>query len=150
MLLLYYGLIKTDATMIISINAVGCVIEVTYLVLFVFYASKQEKVGLCLFRRRFPPVFRIFFLMYGLLFLSQMATLKLVLLFIVGFILILSMTMFLLKERQRVNIVGWICAAFSIAVFASPLSIMVSEFQMKCYMNFNGRLLKCMFVDVRG
>ncbi|KAK3418206.1 hypothetical protein EUGRSUZ_H04154 [Eucalyptus grandis] len=69
-LLLYYGVLKTNATMIISINAIGIVIELTYLILFLIYASTKE------------------------------------------------------KGPQRVDAVGWICAAFNLAVFAAPLSIM--------------------------
>ncbi|KAF8007013.1 hypothetical protein BT93_K1116 [Corymbia citriodora subsp. variegata] len=68
-LLLYYGVLKTDATMIISINAIGIVIELVYLLLFFIYASKKE------------------------------------------------------KGRQRINAIGWICAAFNVAVFAAPLSM---------------------------
>lgn len=45
MLLLYYGVLKTDASMIISINAIGIAIEVTYLTIHVIYASKAAKVS---------------------------------------------------------------------------------------------------------
>ncbi|KAI6692827.1 hypothetical protein NL676_020537 [Syzygium grande] len=96
-LLLYYGVLKTNATMIISINAIGIVIESAYLLLFLIYASTKEK----------------------------MYTAKLLLVFNVGgFGVMMALTIFLLKGRQRINAVGWICAAFNLAVFASPLSIM--------------------------
>ncbi|XP_030475899.1 bidirectional sugar transporter SWEET9-like [Syzygium oleosum] len=96
-LLLYYGVLKTNATMIISINAIGIVIELAYLLLFLIYASTKEK----------------------------MYTAKLLLVFnIGGFGVMMGLTIFLLKGRQRINAVGWICAAFNLAVFAAPLSIM--------------------------
>ncbi|XP_030539916.2 bidirectional sugar transporter SWEET9-like [Rhodamnia argentea] len=96
-LLLYYGVLKTNATMIISINALGIVIELAYLLIFLIYASTKEK----------------------------MYTARLLLLFNVGgFGVMMALTIFLLKGRQRVNAVGWICAAFSLAVFTAPLSIM--------------------------
>ncbi|KAI6692413.1 hypothetical protein NL676_020123 [Syzygium grande] len=96
-LLLYYGVLKTNATMIITINAIGIVIELTYLVLFLIYASTKEK----------------------------MYTAKLILLFNVGgFGVTMALTILLLKGQNRVNTVGWICVAFSLAVFAAPLSIM--------------------------
>ncbi|XP_037497103.1 bidirectional sugar transporter SWEET9-like [Jatropha curcas] len=55
-----------------------------------------------------------------------MFTLKLILVFNIGaFGLMILLTMLLIKGSQRVNTVGWICAAFSVAVFAAPLSIMM-------------------------
>lgn len=55
-----------------------------------------------------------------------MLTLKLLGLFnVVGYGLMLALTFLLLKGAQRVNAVGWICAAFNLAVFAAPLGIMV-------------------------
>ncbi|XP_030477145.1 bidirectional sugar transporter SWEET9-like [Syzygium oleosum] len=96
-LLLYYGVLKTNATMIITINAIGIVIELAYLVLFLIYASTKEK----------------------------MYTAKLMLLFNVGgFGVTMALTILLLKGQHRVNAVGWICVAFSLAVFAAPLSSM--------------------------
>ncbi|KAF8017629.1 hypothetical protein BT93_H2734 [Corymbia citriodora subsp. variegata] len=96
-LLLYYGVLKTDATMIIGINAIGIVIELAYLLFFLTYASNKEKMYMA----------------------------KLLLLFNVGgFGVIMALTVFLLKGWQRINAVGWICAAFNLAVFAAPLSIM--------------------------
>ncbi|XP_022718986.1 bidirectional sugar transporter NEC1-like isoform X2 [Durio zibethinus] len=44
MMLLYYGTLKTDANLIISINSIGCATEVIYLVLYFIYAPKREKV----------------------------------------------------------------------------------------------------------
>lgn len=46
MMLLHYGLLKTsNATLIISINGIGSFIEVIYLVLYIIYAPKREKVN---------------------------------------------------------------------------------------------------------
>ncbi|KAK4759345.1 hypothetical protein SAY87_022476 [Trapa incisa] len=96
-LLLYYGILKTNASMIVSINAIGIAIEIVYLTIYVIYASRDAK----------------------------MLTLKLLALFnVVGYGLMLVLTLLLLKGAQRVNAVGWICAAFNLAVFAAPLGIM--------------------------
>ncbi|KDP32879.1 hypothetical protein JCGZ_12171 [Jatropha curcas] len=98
MLLLYYALLKKHAFLIVGINAFGCVLEVAYIILYLIYAPKKEK----------------------------MFTLKLILVFNIGaFGLMILLTMLLIKGSQRVNTVGWICAAFSVAVFAAPLSIMM-------------------------
>lgn len=45
MLLLYYGLLKSDALLIITINSIGCVIEVIYLMLYLIYAPQKQKVN---------------------------------------------------------------------------------------------------------
>ncbi|THF98639.1 hypothetical protein TEA_008905 [Camellia sinensis var. sinensis] len=43
MLLLYYGFLKTNGLMIITINTVGCAIEATYLLVFMIYATREAK-----------------------------------------------------------------------------------------------------------
>ncbi|GAV81643.1 MtN3_slv domain-containing protein, partial [Cephalotus follicularis] len=97
MLLIYYGFLKTNAYLIISINAFGIAIELTYLILYMIYASGKQK---CF-------------------------TMKLLLLFNIGaYGLIFVLTFLLLKGSNRVNAVGWICAVYNVAVFAAPLSIM--------------------------
>ncbi|KAK1412529.1 hypothetical protein QVD17_33861 [Tagetes erecta] len=99
MLLLYYGHLKTEhGMMIITINSIGCVVETAYLVVFLLYATKQ----------------------------SRMSTIKLLVLFnILSFGLIVVTTLFATKDgSERVAIVGWISAVFSVCVFAAPLSIM--------------------------
>ncbi|CAN1124251.1 Bidirectional sugar transporter NEC1 [Linum perenne] len=42
MLLLYYGVLKTNATLIITINAIGCGIEVLYLSIYLLYSPNRE------------------------------------------------------------------------------------------------------------
>lgn len=40
--------------------------------------------------------------------------------------LMLLTTEFFIHDGDRVTVVGWICAVFSVCVFAAPLSIMVN------------------------
>ncbi|EOY10743.1 Nodulin MtN3 family protein isoform 2 [Theobroma cacao] len=97
MMLLYYGILKTNAVLIISINVIGCAIEIVYLVLYIIYAPKREKVS----------------------------TMKFILLFNMGgYGLIILLTNLLTEGSKRVTVMGWICAVYNVAVFASPLSIM--------------------------
>ncbi|XP_052211413.1 bidirectional sugar transporter SWEET9-like [Diospyros lotus] len=97
LLLLYYGFLKTNGLMIITINGIGCAIESFYLFLFMIYATKEAKIY----------------------------TTKLLLLFNVGaFGIMLLSTSLIFKGHRRLSIVGWICAVFSVCVFAAPLSIM--------------------------
>ncbi|EXC34700.1 Bidirectional sugar transporter NEC1 [Morus notabilis] len=98
MLTLYYGILKglPNGVMIITINSIGCAIESIYLIVFLIYA---------------PGKVRIY-------------TIKLLVLFNMGaYGLILLSTSFVGKISQRVTVVGWICAVFSVCVFAAPLSI---------------------------
>ncbi|KAL0402777.1 UNVERIFIED_CONTAM: Bidirectional sugar transporter NEC1 [Sesamum radiatum] len=96
-LLLYYAFLKTNAYMIVSINGIGCVIETTYLFMYIMYASKKAKLF----------------------------TIKLVLLFNFGGMgLVILVSLLAYKGSKRVSLVGWVCAIFNLAVFAAPLSIM--------------------------
>ncbi|KAL9677041.1 hypothetical protein QQ045_005268 [Rhodiola kirilowii] len=97
-LLLYYGFLKTSGgLMIITINSIGCAIEAAYLTIYLIYAPQSSKTR----------------------------TAK----FLVGFNLgvygAISLTTFISFHGElRVSIVGWICAIFSVLVFAAPLSVM--------------------------
>uniref|UniRef100_A0A9I9CUT7 Bidirectional sugar transporter SWEET n=1 Tax=Cucumis melo TaxID=3656 RepID=A0A9I9CUT7_CUCME len=111
MLLLYYAALKTDAYLLISINSFGCVIEVIYIALYLFYAPKKQKIF----------------------------TLKLFIIFNLGCSgVMVGGTMVFLHGMKRTNAVGWICAAFNLSVFASPLSIMKRVIRTKSveYMPF--------------
>ena len=97
MLLLYYGFLKTNGLMIITINTIGCATEATYLILFMLYATKEAKIY----------------------------TTKMLIFFNVGvYGLIILCTSLFSHGKMRVMIVGWICAVFSVSNFAAPLSIM--------------------------
>ncbi|KAF3438493.1 hypothetical protein FNV43_RR21255 [Rhamnella rubrinervis] len=97
MLWIYYAILKQDATLLITVNSVGCVIETIYIVLFLFYAPKM----------------------------SRIQTGKLLLLLIAfGYGLMLVLTIFLAKGQKRIKIVGWICLVINLIVFAAPLFIM--------------------------
>ncbi|KAG2332466.1 hypothetical protein Bca52824_003646 [Brassica carinata] len=96
-LLLFYGIMKTHAYLIISINTFGCFIEISYLFLYIIYAPREA---------------RIF-------------TLKLILICNIGGLgLLVLLVDLLIPKQHRVSTVGWVCAAYSLAVFASPLSVM--------------------------
>lgn len=53
---------------------------------------------------------------------------------VAAFGLAMAVTVFLLGEAKRVSAVGWMCAVFNIAVFAAPLSIMVSFLLISFYL----------------
>lgn len=45
MLWIYYALLKTKATFLITINSFGCVIETIYILLFLYYAPRKSRVS---------------------------------------------------------------------------------------------------------
>ncbi|KAH9730228.1 Bidirectional sugar transporter SWEET [Citrus sinensis] len=98
MLLLYYASLKgSNAFMLITINGIGYIIESLYLLFFMIYATKTAKIY----------------------------TTKLLILFNIGALGLIVLLTYLLSKSsdQRLTIVGWICAVFSVCVFAAPLSI---------------------------
>lgn len=44
LLLLYYGSLKIDGILLVTINSFGCAIELLYLMIYVVYAPKKAKV----------------------------------------------------------------------------------------------------------
>ncbi|RAL45106.1 hypothetical protein DM860_015512 [Cuscuta australis] len=111
MLYLYYANIKKNMVLIITINSFGIAIETIYLAAFMLYAAKDA---------------RIF-------------TFKVLVLFNFGAMgVAVGLTYMLLDGHLRITIVGWICAIFSICVFAAPLSIMRKVIRTKSvkYMPF--------------
>lgn len=60
--------------------------------------------------------------------LFQFQTVKLlVLLNVLGFGLMLGLTLALAKGEKRLQVLGWICLVFNLSVFAAPLFIMVNN-----------------------
>ncbi|XP_060212349.1 bidirectional sugar transporter N3-like [Lycium barbarum] len=96
MLWIYYAFLKTNTTLLITINSFGCFIETIYVGFYIFYAPKKARVQ----------------------------TIKMLLLSVVGgFGAIILVTQFLFKGAVRGQVVGWICLIFSLCVFVAPLGI---------------------------
>ncbi|KAL4280854.1 hypothetical protein GQ457_03G007010 [Hibiscus cannabinus] len=112
MLWLYYALMKEGALLLITINSFGCVVETIYISMFIAYATKNSRVSAIK------------------LFVSMNVGL---------FSLILILTHFLVKGHVRIQVLGWMCVAFSVSVFAAPLSIVARVIRTKSveFMPFN-------------
>uniref|UniRef100_A0A3Q7H285 Bidirectional sugar transporter SWEET n=1 Tax=Solanum lycopersicum TaxID=4081 RepID=A0A3Q7H285_SOLLC len=111
MLWIYYAFLKTNTTLLVTINTFGCFIETLYVGFYLFYAPKKARVQ----------------------------TIKLLLLLVVGgFGAIILITQFLFKGAIRAQIVGWICLVFSLCVFVAPLCIVRQVIKTKSveYMPF--------------
>ncbi|KAK4362734.1 hypothetical protein RND71_017975 [Anisodus tanguticus] len=112
MLWVYYAMVKTNVTLLITINSFGCIAETIYVAIYFTYATRK----------------------------ARMKTLGLVLLLNFGASgLILFLTQILCKGPKRAEVIGWICVAFSISVFVAPLSIMGRVIRTKSveFMPFN-------------
>ncbi|KAL7152772.1 hypothetical protein ABFS83_04G120800 [Erythranthe nasuta] len=111
MLWIYYAFLKTETTLLITINTVGCFVQSTYICFYLFFASKNARIQ----------------------------TVKLILLLnVVGFGLIIVLTHFWAKDSNRDDIVGWICLVFSLCVFVAPLGVVRQVIRTKSveYMPF--------------
>ncbi|KAG5029140.1 hypothetical protein JHK87_012654 [Glycine soja] len=113
MLWLYYASLKpADATLLITINSLGCVIEIVYIIMFTIYATKD----------------------------ARNLTVKLFMVMNVGsFALIFLVTYFAMHGSLRVQVVGWVCVSIAVGVFAAPLSIVAQVIRTKNveFMPFN-------------
>lgn len=104
MLWIYYAFIKTDESLLITINSFGCVIETIYIAMFLAYAPRKIKIY----------------------------TSKIIFLLNVGvFSLIVLSTLLFTKGGNRVKLLGWICVCFAVSVFAAPLGIIRQVIQTK-------------------
>ncbi|KHN33482.1 bidirectional sugar transporter SWEET15-like [Glycine soja] len=105
MLWLYYAFLKIHDGVVplITINSIGCVIELIYILTYIKYAHKDARN-----------------LTYTLFAAMNIAFLTLVL-----------SSHFALHGSHRVKVIGWICDAVSLSVFASPLSIMAKVIRTK-------------------
>ncbi|XP_044494503.1 bidirectional sugar transporter SWEET14-like isoform X1 [Mangifera indica] len=92
---IYYATLKSDAFLLMTINAFGCMIETAYIAIFLAYAPKQ----------------------------ARMLTLRLLILLNCGGFSVITVLSHFLKGQTRLHVLGWLCVSFSVFVFAAPLSI---------------------------
>ncbi|KAF3655596.1 putative protein S-acyltransferase 7-like [Capsicum annuum] len=119
MLWIYYAFLKTNSTLLITINTFGCFIETIYVGFFIFYAPKEARIQ----------------------------TIKLLLILVVGGFggIVLLSHQFIFEGAVRVQVVGSICLVFSLCVFVAPLCIVIPNvlgftvglLQMVLYVMYN-------------
>ncbi|KAK4758112.1 hypothetical protein SAY87_019413 [Trapa incisa] len=98
---LYYALIKGNAILLITINSIGCLLETVYIVLYLAYAPRHVRKS----------------------------TVKYFVLMNLGaFSFFILVARYATHDRQtRAMVLGWICVAVSVCVFAAPMSILVRK-----------------------
>ncbi|XP_074564214.1 uncharacterized protein LOC141820747 [Curcuma longa] len=93
----YYAYAKSPrSALLILINLVGCFIESAYIIIYAIYAPRKDRIRT----------------------IQVLVGLNLVL-----FSVIVVVTQFMFDGSNRAEVLGWICVAFSISVYAAPLSI---------------------------
>ncbi|CAH9065979.1 unnamed protein product [Cuscuta epithymum] len=96
MLWIYYAFLKSNTTLLITINSFGCFIETIYVSFYIYYATKE----------------------------ARMQTVKMIVLMeLVGFGAVVLVSQFLFQGAVRAQVVGWVCLVFSLCVFVAPLCI---------------------------
>ncbi|XP_042387498.1 bidirectional sugar transporter SWEET12-like [Zingiber officinale] len=91
----YYGILTLDV-LLLTINICACVVQVIFLIMFLYYAPSKSRVY----------------------------TMKLILLINLGiFGSLLLISNLFIKESKRDQITGGICASLAVAVFIAPLTI---------------------------
>ncbi|XP_062194256.1 bidirectional sugar transporter SWEET11-like [Phragmites australis] len=93
---IFYALVKTNSSPLLTINAFGCVVEAAYILLYLIYAPRTARLR----------TLAAFFLLN-----------------VAAFSLIVVVTVMLVAETHRVKVLGSICLAFSMAVFVAPMSV---------------------------
>ncbi|RCV12412.1 hypothetical protein SEVIR_2G278300v4 [Setaria viridis] len=96
MLWIFYALVKTNSSPLLTINAFGCVVESVYILLYLLYAPRAARIR---------------------------ALASFLLLDVAAFSLIAVVTLELVAGPHRVKVLGSICLAFSMAVFVAPMSV---------------------------
>ncbi|XP_031097165.1 bidirectional sugar transporter N3-like [Ipomoea triloba] len=103
LLWMYYAFLVKNANLLITINSVGIVTETIYITVFIIYAAKK----------------------------ARNHALKELILSIGGFVATFLVSWFVFSGNVRISVVGWICVAFSLGVFASPLSVVLQVIRTK-------------------
>ncbi|CAI9103441.1 OLC1v1001921C2 [Oldenlandia corymbosa var. corymbosa] len=107
----FYGLLKPGGLLVVTVNGTGCILHIVYVVLFIVYAPKDVKVQ----------------------------SMKLVGLVDIGFLgVVVAVTLLALHGGTRLTLVGLLCAALTVGMYASPLSAMRTVIKTKSveYMPF--------------
>ncbi|KAJ4764511.1 Bidirectional sugar transporter SWEET [Rhynchospora pubera] len=108
----FYGILKPDGLLILTVNGAGAVLEAIYVIIFLIYAPKKTKLSM----------------------------IKMVAAVNIGFLaLVVFITLFVLHGSIRLLVVGVLCAALTIGMYASPMAAMTTVIKTKSveYMPFS-------------
>ncbi|CAM0911840.1 unnamed protein product [Alopecurus aequalis] len=101
---IFYALVKTNSSALLTINAFGCGVEAIYIVAYLIYAPRRARLRTLAY----------FFLLD-----------------VAAFALIVVVTIYAFAPPHRVKFLGSVCLAFSMAVFVAPLSVIFKVIKTK-------------------
>ncbi|KAF8007268.1 hypothetical protein BT93_K1310 [Corymbia citriodora subsp. variegata] len=107
----FYGILKPGGLLVLTVNAAGAIMQFIYVTLFLIYAPKDKKIKL----------------------------MKLVAILNGGFLgVVIAVTLLAIHGDLRLTVVGILCAALTIGMYASPLVVMRTVIKTKSveYMPF--------------
>ncbi|KAG6434136.1 hypothetical protein SASPL_105758 [Salvia splendens] len=107
----FYGLLKTDGLLVVTVNGAGAAFHVIYVIIFLIYSPQHIKIK----------------------------SVKLVAAVNVAFLgVVIMITLLALKGEIRITLVGLLCTGLTIGMYAAPLSAMRRVIEMKSvkYMPF--------------
>ncbi|CAN4111054.1 unnamed protein product [Withania somnifera] len=107
----FYGLLKPGGLLVVTVNGTGAILHIVYVTLFLIYAPKLLKIQ----------------------------SMKLVAIIDIAFFgAIIAITLLAVHGTTRLTLVGFLCAALNIGMYASPLAATRTVIKMKSveYMPF--------------
>lgn len=120
-----YGLpmVHPHSVLVVTINGAGCAIEIIYIILYLIYSDRKKRLKVLLG------------LLLELIFIALLTFFALTMVHTV---------------KKRSAIVGTICMLFNITMYASPLSVMVSDQNLKTIYDhfYVGRPRKIYFTSI--
>ncbi|CAI0404967.1 unnamed protein product [Linum tenue] len=116
----FYGLLKPDGLLIVTVNSAGAIFQTIYVILFITYAPKQKKVQL-----------------------AQLTTFTKFL----GGVVAITLLALHKNSHEKITFVGTLCMALTIGMYAAPLSAMRMVIQTKSVMYMPFLLSFCLFLN---
>ncbi|KAL6661048.1 hypothetical protein ACP70R_000432 [Stipagrostis hirtigluma subsp. patula] len=101
---IFYAHVKTNSSLLLTINAFGCGVEAAYIAFYLAYAGRRARLRTI-----------AYFLLLD----------------VAAFALVAVVTLKVVAAPHRVKFLGSVCLAFSMAVFVAPLSIIVKVVKTK-------------------
>ncbi|KAK9735478.1 hypothetical protein RND81_04G208100 [Saponaria officinalis] len=100
----FYGLLKPGGTLIVTINGVGAILQLIYIILFIVFAPKDKKIK-------------------SIIALAMLN---------IGFAgVVIAVTLLAIHGSLRITVVGVVCAVLTIGMYASPLTAIRTVIKMR-------------------